>query len=886
MRLPLLIAACAAPVSVVCGQASLPADLSKHVWTDSPDAVARFVGATGGGVDARAGDAGTIVVTAPARATVRVGLDASVPMDPFTSRTGTPRDLPVGTNPEGDAPQDVEFHPSGASYFVLHRFTRNIIRFDASTNTPTQTYALLGQLPVAMEVTPDGSRIIVAYYTEDQFGVVDVAGGGESLHATGDAPGTVAITPDGAKALIGCVMDSTLRVIDLATLAEDRSIATPDFTQTISFGVESGVVDLNFPDPVRFLGATRLVFPARWQSHAAVIDWTTGTRTNITTQAFPAGAGVSGSGSVVAVSHAASNGVTTIIDPAALTVTRVIQSPNGNTWANGPIVLNAGGTKAVIAFQNAARVLDLTTDTFGPALSTANLEDVVLNTAGTRVVGIGYSGAVIDLASGALLGTPNSTVSCTRGAVSPIADRAVLASWPTFGDDIVVVETDATPAQVFYGRSGPGPEGDVARNGAMAPGATRAVSANLFSRNLSIFDAESGVLEQYAPLDARPGEVEITPDDARAVGVNMDATTVSVVHLASGVTTPVPAAFRLTQVEIDPAGAFAYFSQVASGDGVRKMNLATNAMVGGLTPTGDMGAVGYAYWQSSQLSLSSDGTMLAVPGGFNDTFSIVNTGTMVSQQTFAPLGTLITRAGWSPEGDEVLVSDRDADVVHVIRRASPADPFAVVGTIATGDQPYDCVLLPNSSRAFVLNCGTPYSVTVLDTQTMSAVQTIPLPNIPVGMALHADASRLSILAINEQTTIGLGNFIRTLAGAVTVLDTATLATVEVVDTNQTASLFSADASGEAFACPAMSSDVLTVITPPTGCDSVDFNTDGLFPDTQDISDFLLVFGGGACPTDPPVGTGCNDVDFNNDGLFPDTEDIAALLRVFAGGACV
>ncbi|HYF16216.1 MAG TPA: lamin tail domain-containing protein, partial [Phycisphaerales bacterium] len=46
-----------------------------------------------------------------------------------------------------------------------------------------------------------------------------------------------------------------------------------------------------------------------------------------------------------------------------------------------------------------------------------------------------------------------------------------------------------------------------------------------------------------------------------------------------------------------------------------------------------------------------------------------------------------------------------------------------------------------------------------------------------------------------------------------------------------------------------------------GCDSIDFNGDGLFPDNQDLQDFLDVFGGGACST----GT-CGDLDFNNDGL--------------------
>jgi len=70
------------------------------------------------------------------------------------------------------------------------------------------------------------------------------------------------------------------------------------------------------------------------------------------------------------------------------------------------------------------------------------------------------------------------------------------------------------------------------------------------------------------------------------------------------------------------------------------------------------------------------------------------------------------------------------------------------------------------------------------------------------------------------------------------------------------------------------------------CDPIDFNHDALFPDTQDIADFVSVFGGGVCagqqPGDPP----CNaDIDFNNDALFPDTSDITALLRVFAGGLC-
>ncbi|HYF14151.1 MAG TPA: S8 family serine peptidase [Phycisphaerales bacterium] len=67
---------------------------------------------------------------------------------------------------------------------------------------------------------------------------------------------------------------------------------------------------------------------------------------------------------------------------------------------------------------------------------------------------------------------------------------------------------------------------------------------------------------------------------------------------------------------------------------------------------------------------------------------------------------------------------------------------------------------------------------------------------------------------------------------------------------------------------------------PAGCDSLDFNGDGLFPDNQDLEDFFSVFGGGACST----GT-CGDLDFNNDGLFPDNDDVQDFLAVFGGGSC-
>ncbi len=65
-----------------------------------------------------------------------------------------------------------------------------------------------------------------------------------------------------------------------------------------------------------------------------------------------------------------------------------------------------------------------------------------------------------------------------------------------------------------------------------------------------------------------------------------------------------------------------------------------------------------------------------------------------------------------------------------------------------------------------------------------------------------------------------------------------------------------------------------------GCDSIDFNADGLFPSDQDLIDFLAVLAGGDCST----GT-CNDIDFNNNGLFPEDGDLIDFLGALAGSGC-
>jgi glucose/arabinose dehydrogenase len=158
------------------------------------------------------------------------------------------------------------------------------------------------------------------------------------------------------------------------------------------------------------------------------------------------------------------------------------------------------------------------------------------------------------------------------------------------------------------------------------------------------------------------------------------------------------------------------------------------------------------------------------------------------------------------------------------------------------------------------------------------------------------------------------SFRRSSAGAVVGLANRT-AEIQPTGTGAIAAIlsFGEDASGEAYICDQNGGRVFRIV--PNGftgldcnnnasaddcdirlgtstdtnsnsipddceCDSTDFNGDGVFPDNQDIIDFIDVFGGAPCPTG-----NCNDIDFNNDGIFPDNGDIVKFLEVFAGSAC-
>jgi hypothetical protein len=85
-------------------------------------------------------------------------------------------------------------------------------------------------------------------------------------------------------------------------------------------------------------------------------------------------------------------------------------------------------------------------------------------------------------------------------------------------------------------------------------------------------------------------------------------------------------------------------------------------------------------------------------------------------------------------------------------------------------------------------------------------------------------------------------------------------------------------------CGSVTSNPATLTVLDSCCDSIDFNNNGVFPEDQDVVDFIDVLAGGQPVTCDPA-LGCNDIDFNNNDIFPEDQDVVDFFNVLAGGAC-
>lgn len=255
---------------------------------------------------------------------------------------------------------------------------------------------------------------------------------------------------------------------------------------------------------------------------------------------------------------------------------------------------------------------------------------------------------------------------------------------------------------------------------------------------------------------------------------------------------------------ITPKGKHVY---VANSDGgtISVIDVKTNTVVDTIPAGGDHPS-GLAFTpDGKQLVVSLLGEATSDPG-----FLRVLTLATGEMSPLIPVGAQPERIAMTPDGDRVYVSNLVSDTVSVV----DLEAQVVIAQIPMGNLPFNLLISPDGDKVYV---GVVFSnyVAVIDTETNTIVDTIPTPT-PNGMSFskHHDSifvtnvfagliSEISLAqgAVIKSVPAGMApGFIRvTLNGKrayftrpygtdVAVIDTATLAQVDSVETGGSTSL--------------------------------------------------------------------------------------------------
>jgi YVTN family beta-propeller protein len=713
----------------------------------------------------------------------------------------------TGVLPEGDTATAVAFTPDGTKIVVAHRDTRNLIVFDAATRAFLEEIALSGS-PQDLAIAPDGVHAVTANLFEDTASIVDLVAGGEIANvAVGDQPGVVRITPDGTTAVVGNTIDGTLSVIDIAAASEVRRISGTGFVLTLSVNFESGAITVGF-NAFELAGNTKAVHADYFAGQIDVVDIAVGTVTSLSSPANPRSVAITPDGAKAVVSHIIGIERVSVVDPVTPAITKTI-AVGADLF--GPVAIDPTGTKAVVAIQNACRVVNLITDAVSASLNTLSVSQIVTTADGDYALTVGFSGALISYAGESVVNQLNNIVSVAAGGVSPVEPRAAMAA-NLFAEDMVVVNTNGA-AGFIEGivPSGPPPEGDKARTFAFTPDGAKAVVAGIFSDNASIVDVASLSVEAVVAVGDRPAEVAITPDGATAVVANLDSDFVSIIDVASHGVTNIPISRRASQVEISPDGVHAYIAVVASGDGVWRVNLNTLAVEGPKLATGDMGGVLYLFNQTSGLTLSHDGATLVTCNSFTDTITLINTATWSVVATVA-VGDFPVRAIFSADDSRIYISNRDSDTITIVSNAGPFS--APLATIHVGDYPFEMALSPGGGALYVANFQAE-NIGVVDLASELMTTTYPLPNAPQGIHLDAAGSRLFAATGTWSVSVGPGPvFSIGLEGELSILDAASGVVIDQESTGLPPAMSEQNAAISIVGIPSPFGDGLTLVEVP------------------------------------------------------------------------
>ena len=141
----------------------------------------------------------------------------------------TATNIVVATVAVGDLPVGIAVTPDGSHVYVANSLPNSVSVIDTATNTVVASVSVGGQ-PTGVAVTPDGKHTYVTDLGSNSVSVIDTATNTVvATVAVGSSPYGVAVHPDGKHAYVTNAGSGTVSVIDTATNTVVATVAVGSF---------------------------------------------------------------------------------------------------------------------------------------------------------------------------------------------------------------------------------------------------------------------------------------------------------------------------------------------------------------------------------------------------------------------------------------------------------------------------------------------------------------------------------------------------------------------------------------------------------------------------------------------------------------------------------
>lgn len=690
------------------------------------------------------------------------------PRDLVGARGAVHEFVSIGSDPEGDQIKDLVYTPDGTRYLIAHPESGNVLVYDAASGNVLADIPISGK-PVDLEVTPNGDYVLSANSDGNTVSVISLASLTKvaEIATSGAWPYRIHATPDSSEAVVATA-DNQFVVISLTAFEQTRmfdATGLGSVRASGSFGV-SGRYSIQYTDFVISGDGTKLVNPGSDSSGSSVdiYDLASGNllasipvahrQPSLTSSAdgntVYATSRDSVSASTISKIDLATNGLVSVVNGPGLYDDHTLLTPDEQ-------FLMAGGF-------NSLTFIDLADGSVSSDVNLGSTESFALSHDGQYVL----ARHVVSVASQSRVATLPVFPWLDTVVASPTQMQGIQASsW--VGEEYSLIDLDGSSSAVAANRiAGAEAEGDAPVELAVTADGLTAITANYDSRNLSIVDLQNRVVTGWIDVAAQIDSMAVTPDGSYAVTASSSDPSypVSFVDLENGVVDVTLTGFdsRPRHVAISNDGSKAYVVTTGANDQTDKIYFVNVAGAStSISQSVQVGNTANGSTEFTRITLSPDGSLLAVPITRDAEVAIFDTATESEVARVSSGGTFPTEAVFTPDGQTLFVRNAQGDSISAIQiDGAQTSLQAVIGGV---ESPRDLVMDDAGEYLYVTGGGSSGArlVYVIDVQSLDLVQSVELGTTHVPTALHLqDGLLYTVTTGNFSTQIPFADYQDTL----------------------------------------------------------------------------------------------------------------------------